>query len=92
MLADWWRNDSAPHAVSNLTEPVGQDDSSYLTEAFVYFIERRAAERKPFVAQIAYHNCHVSRTHVLPPGCTAADVLGVGFACSCFGSNVRATE
>lgn len=60
--ADWWRNDSASHAVSNLTEPVGQDDSVYLTEAFVHFLELRQAARKPFVVQIAYHNCHVSPT------------------------------
>ena len=66
MFADWWRNDSSPHAVSNLTEPVGQDDSSYLTEAFVQFLELRAIEQKPFVVQIAYHNCHVSKTYVLP--------------------------
>ena len=55
----WWRNDSAPHAVSNLSSPVGQDDSAYLTEAFVHFLERRAAVQKPFVAQIAFHNCHI---------------------------------
>eukprot|EP01044_Picomonas_judraskeda_P019370 COSAG03_NODE_4072_length_1698_cov_1.945591_1_plen_343_part_00 len=55
----WWRNDSAPHAVSNLSTFVPQDDSAYLADSFIRFLERRAAVQKPFVAQVAFHNCHI---------------------------------
>ena len=55
----WWRNDSAPHAVYNLSTPVPPDDSAYLADSFIRFLDRRAAAQKPFVAQIAFHNCHI---------------------------------
>lgn len=48
--------------MTNLSNPVPDDDSAYVTEAFTHFLERRAAVRKSFVAQIAYHNCHVSKS------------------------------
>ena len=51
----WWRNDSAPHAVYNLSNPTPVDDSEYLTSAFDDFVASRNG--KPFAAQISFHNC-----------------------------------
>ena len=56
----WWRNDSAPHGVSNLSHPVPEDYASYLADSFTRFLERRAASgNKPFLANLAYHNNHI---------------------------------
>jgi arylsulfatase A-like enzyme len=48
----------APHGVTNLTWPTPPDDSIYLADAFSRFLSERSAQRKPFLAQISFHNCH----------------------------------
>mmetsp|Transcript_8228 Transcript_8228/g.24390 ORF Transcript_8228/g.24390 Transcript_8228/m.24390 type:complete len:636 (-) Transcript_8228:938-2845(-) len=56
----WWRNDSVEHGISNLSNPVPQDDSKYLADSFTRFVARRDADdHKPFLAQISFHNCHI---------------------------------
>ena len=59
----WWENSSAPHGVSNLSTPSwpvagqGTDDSAYVADAFIRFVEGRRGA--PFAAQISMHNCHI---------------------------------
>jgi len=53
----WWQDDQSPHGVTNLTDPVGVDDSAYLADSFISFLEARAG--RPFLAQISFHNCHI---------------------------------
>lgn len=53
----WWEDQSAPHGVTNLTNPSYDDDSSYLAEAFEIFLESRHG--LPFAAQISFHSCHI---------------------------------
>jgi arylsulfatase A-like enzyme len=55
----WWRNDSAQHGVWNLSNPVPADDASYLSDSFTRFLERRAAQSKPFLGFLCYHNNHI---------------------------------
>lgn len=43
--------------MTNLTNPSYDDDSGYLAEAFIGFLESR--EGKPFAAQVSFHNCHI---------------------------------
>ena len=54
----WWNDDQAEHGVTNYSEPVQPDDSKYLADSFIRFMESRNG--KPFLAQISFHNCHVS--------------------------------
>lgn len=53
----WWEDPSSKHGVTNLTNPSYDDDSSYLAEAFIGFLESRKG--KPFAAQVSFHNCHI---------------------------------
>jgi len=53
----WWEDSSADHGVTNLTNPSYDDDSAYLAEAFLIFLESR--QGKPFAAQVSFHNCHI---------------------------------
>lgn len=53
----WWGDETAPHGITNLTNPSYDDDSSYLAEAFIGFLESR--QGKPFAAQVSFHNCHI---------------------------------
>jgi len=53
----WSEDPSAAHGVTNLTNPSYDDDSDYLAEAFLIFLESR--QSKPFAAQVSFHNCHV---------------------------------
>eukprot|EP00928_Gymnodinium_smaydae_P039784 TRINITY_DN27104_c0_g1_i1.p1 TRINITY_DN27104_c0_g1~~TRINITY_DN27104_c0_g1_i1.p1 ORF type:complete len:615 (-),score=33.83 TRINITY_DN27104_c0_g1_i1:147-1991(-) len=53
----WWENASSPHGISNLTNPSYDDDSAYIAEAFVGFLESRRG--RPFAAQVSFHNCHI---------------------------------
>eukprot|EP00039_Didymoeca_costata_P028753 m.22087 g.22087 ORF g.22087 m.22087 type:complete len:616 (-) comp7338_c0_seq1:96-1943(-) len=53
----WWNNESAPHAVTNLSNPVGLDDSLYVADVFTRFLEGRNGA--PFLAQLSFHNCHI---------------------------------
>eukprot|EP01062_Namystynia_karyoxenos_P066074 TRINITY_DN60095_c0_g1_i1.p2 TRINITY_DN60095_c0_g1~~TRINITY_DN60095_c0_g1_i1.p2 ORF type:complete len:665 (+),score=191.16 TRINITY_DN60095_c0_g1_i1:96-1997(+) len=53
----WWEDTTAPHAITNLTQFSGVDDSVYLAEAFALFLESRKGD--PFAAQISFHNCHI---------------------------------
>eukprot|EP00041_Stephanoeca_diplocostata_P027464 m.755425 g.755425 ORF g.755425 m.755425 type:complete len:637 (+) comp23181_c0_seq4:162-2072(+) len=53
----WWPDDAADHGVTNLTEPVGQDDSQYVASVFENFLESRNG--LPFMAQLSFHNCHI---------------------------------
>ena len=53
----WWEDESAPHAVTNLTEPTPDDDATYNAESFVNFAE--SLDGNPFLAQISFHNCHI---------------------------------
>jgi arylsulfatase A-like enzyme len=46
------------HGVTNYTKPVPQDDTEYLTDSFDRFIAAR--DGNPFMAQVSFHNCHVS--------------------------------
>eukprot|EP00536_Pseudo-nitzschia_multiseries_P000564 jgi/Psemu1/249692/estExt_Genewise1Plus.C_70067 len=55
----WWDDPLAPHGVTNLTWPTPPDDSLYLADAFSRYLKERSAERKPFLAQISFHNCHI---------------------------------
>ena len=55
---NYWSPDaSAPHAVSNFTEPTPDDDAIYNADSFVRFLEARNGA--PFLAQISFHNCHI---------------------------------
>lgn len=53
----WSEDPTAPHGVTNLTNPSYDDDASYLAEAFVGFLESRRGQ--PFAAQVSFHNCHI---------------------------------
>lgn len=53
----WWEDSTSDHGVTNLTNPSYDDDSSYLAEAFLIFLESR--QGKPFAAQVSFHNCHI---------------------------------
>jgi len=53
----WWEDNSTEWGITNLTNPVGEDDSAYLTSAFLGFLKAR--EGKPFAAQVSFHNCHI---------------------------------
>uniref|UniRef100_A0A6U3RMU3 Sulfatase N-terminal domain-containing protein n=1 Tax=Ditylum brightwellii TaxID=49249 RepID=A0A6U3RMU3_9STRA len=54
----WWDDPLAPHGVTNLTWPTPPDDSLYLADAFSRYLKERSAQKKPFLAQISFHNCH----------------------------------
>jgi hypothetical protein len=43
--------------VANLTTPIPPDETLYLSDSFERFLARLAG--RPFVAQIAFHNCHI---------------------------------
>jgi len=53
----WWEDNTKPHGVSNLTNPVGDDDSAYIADSFERFV--RGLDGKPFMAQLSFHNCHM---------------------------------
>eukprot|EP00052_Salpingoeca_macrocollata_P018935 m.156168 g.156168 ORF g.156168 m.156168 type:complete len:516 (+) comp20824_c0_seq6:29-1576(+) len=53
----WWKDNEAEHGVSNLTNPVGQDDSIYIADAFKNYLQSLNGD--PFVVQLSFHNCHI---------------------------------
>ena len=56
----WWNDPTSAHGVTNLTNFSPDNDANdYLASAFVGFVESRAALKKPFMAQISFHNCHI---------------------------------
>ena len=55
----WVRDDNAEHGVTNMTTPSADNGANdYIASAFIAFVESRAAEDKPFMAQVSAHNCH----------------------------------
>lgn len=52
----WWPDKSAPHGIMNLSNPVPADDTAYVSDSFDRFLVD--LDGKPFVAQLAFHNCH----------------------------------
>lgn len=53
----WWNNESAQHAVSNLSNPIPPDETLYISDSFDRFLD--GLDGRPFVAQLAFHNCHI---------------------------------
>eukprot|EP00040_Diaphanoeca_grandis_P005869 m.34845 g.34845 ORF g.34845 m.34845 type:complete len:658 (-) comp17047_c0_seq1:288-2261(-) len=53
----WWNDDTQPHAVMNLSNPIPPDDTDYVSDSFNRFLE--GLDGRPFVGQLAFHNCHI---------------------------------
>ena len=47
----------ASAGITNLTNPIPQDETDYVSDSFTRFLE--GLEGRPFVAQLAFHNCHI---------------------------------
>ena len=53
----WWPNETAPHGISNLSNPTPPDETDYISDSFDRFLD--GLNGRPFVAQLAFHNCHI---------------------------------
>ena len=54
---NYWADADAPHGVINQTHPSPDDDATHNADAFIRFVETLGGY--PFLAQIAFHNCHI---------------------------------
>lgn len=53
----WWPDESAPHGIMNLSNPVPPDETEYISDSFDRFLVDLSG--RPFVAQLSFHNCHI---------------------------------
>eukprot|EP00041_Stephanoeca_diplocostata_P013753 m.243604 g.243604 ORF g.243604 m.243604 type:complete len:667 (+) comp19455_c0_seq1:121-2121(+) len=53
----WWPDQNAPHGISNLSTPIPPDETLYISDSFDRFLV--GLEGRPFMAQLAFHNCHI---------------------------------
>jgi len=53
----WWDDADGDHGISNLTNPIPPDETLYISDSFDRFLD--GLDGKPFVGQLAFHNCHI---------------------------------
>ena len=53
----WWNDPTAEHGIMNLSNPIPPDETLYISDSFDRFLH--GLDGKPFVAQLAFHNCHI---------------------------------
>jgi hypothetical protein len=53
----WWPDETQPHGIMNLSNPIPPDETEYISDSFDRFLVD--LDGKPFVGQLAFHNCHI---------------------------------
>lgn len=59
VVSYWWPDASAPHGIMNLSNPIPPDETLYISDSFDRFLD--GLNGRPFVGQLAFHNCHIVR-------------------------------